>query len=139
VQSFVSPEILPLQRLAAVAIIGREFCHFGDGMRTLAGLLVFGALLASCGATQAQTAGAATAPDSSTATPATAAPGDTVSVVPRMGVSDTSKTMVCRTGTLIGSRLPGPKVCKTQWQWDEQRRIARKEIDYDQIRGYSSH
>jgi len=47
--------------------------------------------------------------------------------------------MVCRTGTLIGSRLPGPTVCKTQWQWDEQRRIAKKEIDHDQIRGYSSH
>ena len=50
-----------------------------------------------------------------------------------------NQTMVCRTGTLIGSRLPAPKVCKTQWQWDEQRRIAKKEIDRDQIRGYSSH
>jgi len=47
--------------------------------------------------------------------------------------------MVCRSGTLIGSRIPGPQVCKTQWQWDEQRRIAKKEIDHDQIRGYSSH
>jgi hypothetical protein len=50
-----------------------------------------------------------------------------------------NQTMVCRTGALIGSRLPAPKVCKTQWQWDEQRRIAKKEIDRDQIRGYSSH
>jgi len=50
-----------------------------------------------------------------------------------------NQTMVCRTGTVIGSRLPGPTVCKTQWQWDEQRRIAKKEIDHDQIRGYSSH
>jgi len=47
--------------------------------------------------------------------------------------------MVCRKGTLIGSRLPAPQVCKTQWQWDEQRRIAKKEIDHDQIRGYSTH
>jgi hypothetical protein len=45
--------------------------------------------------------------------------------------------MVCRSGTLIGSRIPAPKVCKTQWQWDEQRRIARKQIEYDQIRGYN--
>ena len=50
-----------------------------------------------------------------------------------------NQTMVCRSGTLIGSRIPGPQVCKTQWQWDEQRRIAKKEIDHDQIRGYSSH
>jgi len=40
---------------------------------------------------------------------------------------------------LIGSRLNASLVCKTQWQWDEQRRIAKKEIDHDQIRGYSSH
>jgi len=50
-----------------------------------------------------------------------------------------NQTMVCRKGTLIGSRLPAPQVCKTQWQWDEQRRIAKKEIDHDQIRGYSTH
>jgi hypothetical protein len=50
-----------------------------------------------------------------------------------------NQTVVCRPGILIGSRLPGPQVCKTQWQWDEERRIAKKEIDRFQIRGYSTH
>jgi len=50
-----------------------------------------------------------------------------------------NQTMVCRQGTLIGSRIPAPQVCKTQWQWDEARRIAKKEVDHDQIRGYSTH
>jgi hypothetical protein len=50
-----------------------------------------------------------------------------------------NQTMVCRTGVLIGSRVPGPKVCKTQWEWDEAQRISRREIDRFQIRGYSSH
>jgi hypothetical protein len=46
--------------------------------------------------------------------------------------------MVCRTLKLTGSRLQAPRVCKTQWQWDEARRIARKEIeDMQQALGYN--
>ena len=52
--------------------------------------------------------------------------------------STENQKMVCRTGVLIGSRLPAPRICKTKWQWDEARRIARKEIeDMQQALGYN--
>jgi len=86
--------------------------------------------------------GLAGAQDTATTTAAPASP-PTRPMVPASSPtgpnSAENQTMVCRTGTLIGSRLPAPRVCKTQWQWDEARRIAKKEIDRDQIRGYSSH
>ncbi len=40
-----------------------------------------------------------------------------------------NQKMVCRTLNLTGSRLQAPRVCKTQWQWDEASRIARKTIE----------
>ncbi len=48
-----------------------------------------------------------------------------------------NQTMVCRKSVLVGTRFPGPLVCKTQWQWDEARRIARKTIERMQVMGYN--
>jgi len=49
-----------------------------------------------------------------------------------------NQTMVCRKMKLVGSRISSYQVCKTQWQWDEQRRIVRKEIeDMQQAIGYN--
>ena len=80
------------------------------------------------------------AQDASTTTPPTPPSRPMVPASSPTGPNSAeNQTMVCRQGTLIGSRIPGPQVCKTQWQWDEARRIAKKEIDHDQIRGYSTH
>ncbi len=48
-----------------------------------------------------------------------------------------NQTMVCRKENLAGSRLQAPVVCKTQWQWDEARRIARKTLEQMQVMGYN--
>jgi hypothetical protein len=48
-----------------------------------------------------------------------------------------NQTMVCRKEGLPGSRLQAPMVCKTQWQWDEARRIARKTLEQMQVMGYN--
>lgn len=99
-------------------------------------VLLIAAVLAIPGFAEAQT----TATTSTTTTTPASPPARPMvpASSPTGPNSAENQTMVCRTGTLIGSRLPAPKVCKTQWQWDEQRRIAKKEIDRDQVRGYST-
>jgi Flp pilus assembly protein CpaB len=91
-------------------------------MKMIAALLILAAALGESAMVQAQ--------DSAT-TPA-AVPA---AVSPNGPNSAEDQKMVCRSGTLIGSRIPAPRVCKTQWQWDEARRIARHDIAKDQIRG----
>jgi hypothetical protein len=82
----------------------------------------------------------AAAQDTSTTTPVAPTPPARPMVPassPTGPNSAENQTMVCRTGLLIGSRIPGPQVCKTQWQWDEARRIARKTIEHMQVMGYN--
>jgi hypothetical protein len=100
-------------------------------MKAIVGVFAAAAALAATDAVQAQSSGTSTPPAATTQ--AAAPPGSS----PTGPNSADGQKMVCRSGRLIGSRLPAPTVCKTQWQWDEQRRIARKEIEYDQIRGFN--
>jgi hypothetical protein len=47
-----------------------------------------------------------------------------------------AETMVCRAGhPLIGTRFSGPRVCKTQRQWDAEMHDAQDNISKSQIRG----
>jgi hypothetical protein len=106
-------------------------------MKAIVGLFIAAVGASVAIAAQAQSTGTET-PASAPAVAPVQSPAAPPASSPTGPNSAAGQVMVCRTGTLIGSRLPGPKVCKTQWQWDEQHRIARKEIDHDQIRGYSS-
>jgi hypothetical protein len=47
-----------------------------------------------------------------------------------------AEKMVCRAPRpMIGTRFPGPRVCKTQRQWDAEMHDAQQNISRDQSRG----
>ncbi|MEJ5975781.1 hypothetical protein WG901_03995 [Novosphingobium sp. PS1R-30] len=57
-----------------------------------------------------------------TAVPAFAAePGPTPSATPGAPEAVDDK-LICRRQVVVGSRLPGPKVCRTRAQWDGNNR-----------------
>jgi hypothetical protein len=47
-----------------------------------------------------------------------------------------AETLVCREGRApIGTRFKGPRICKTQRQWDEEMHEEQHNIAKNQIRG----
>jgi hypothetical protein len=67
--------------------------------------------------------------------PAAQAPATDQPAPASTGTSDLDR-MVCRSGRpLIGTRFPGPRICKTQRQWDSEMQTAQHNLSKDQIRG----
>ncbi len=47
--------------------------------------------------------------------------------------------MVCKAGEpIIGSRIPGPRQCRTQREWDQERVAAQKALYGSQMKGMQS-
>ena len=50
-----------------------------------------------------------------------------------------SEKMVCHAGRpMMGTRFSGPRICKTQRQWDAEHHQAQAQLEKDQIRGCTS-
>ncbi|MCW1428277.1 hypothetical protein [Novosphingobium sp. JCM 18896] len=64
----------------------------------------------------------------------TASPTSASGAQPDAKPDDTADKLVCRRQVVVGSRLPGPKVCRTQAQWNSNNRD-----DQDAIRRAQDH
>ena len=50
-----------------------------------------------------------------------------------------SEKMVCHAGRpMMGTHFSGPRICKTQRQWDAEHHQAQAQLEKDQIRGCTS-